>query len=88
MNIKKTIYIISTMVLGLLLSFLTHAGIEIWYINRLLAAGSAPKASSLVHNCFLPASLQIFLLLAGLVAGYFLGQTWWRIIYVEHRRKK
>ncbi len=86
MKIKKTIYIIATMFLGLLLSFLAHAGIEIWYINRLLARGSAPQASSLVHNCFLPASLQIILLLVGLVGGYFLGQTWWRIIYVEHRR--
>jgi len=88
MNIKKTIYIIATMFLGLLLSFLAHAGIEIWHINRLLGRGITPKASSLTHNCFLPASLQIVLLLAGLVGGYFLGQTWWRIIYIEHRRKK
>ena len=87
MNIKKTIYIISTMFLGLLLSFLAHAGIEIWYINRLLAAGRPPQASSLTHSCFLPASLQIILLLAGLIGGYLLGRMWWRIIYVEHRRK-
>jgi len=85
MNIKKTIYIISTMFLGLLLSFLAHAAIEIWYINRLLGLGVAPRASSLTHNCYLPSSLQIILLLAGLVGGYFMGQTWWRIIYVEHR---
>lgn len=88
MNIKKTVYIIATMFLGLLLSFLAHAGIEIWYINRVLAQGQPPKASSLVHNCFLPISFQIILLLAGLIGGYFLGKTWWRIIYVEHRRGK
>jgi len=86
MNIKKTIYIIATMFLGLLLSFLAHAAIEIWYINNLLSRGITPKASSLTHNCFLPWSLQIILLLVGLVGGYFLGQTWWRLVYIEHRR--
>ncbi len=76
------------MFLGLLLSFMIHAAIEIWYINRLLATGRPPQPSSLVHNCFLPSSLQIILLLAGLVGGYFLGRIWWRIIYIEHRGRK
>lgn len=88
MNAKKTTYIILTMILGLILSFLVHAGIEIFYINNLLSKGLSPEPSSLTHQCYLPSSLQIILLLAGLLGGYFLGRIWWRIVYVEHRSKE
>ncbi len=87
MEIKKTIYIILTMFLGLLLSFLAHAGIETWYIDNLLKQGVVPKANSLTPHCFLPLVLQIILSLLGLIGGYFLGKFWWRIIYVEKKRK-
>ncbi len=87
MNIKKTIYIIAAMVLGLLLSFLAHAGIEIWNINRLLGRGIMPQASALTHNCYLPSYLQIILLLAGLIGGYLLGRVWWRLVYIKHHRE-
>jgi len=72
MKTKKTIYILLVMFLGLLLAQIILWSIEIWLLNRLL-------------NADLPAYLQVGLLTLGLVGGYFLGQTWWRIVYVEHR---
>jgi len=86
MNIKKIIYIILTMILGLILSFIFHAAIEICYINHLLGKGILPEPSSLTHQCYLPSVLQIILLLIGLLGGYFLGHLWWRIVYIERKR--
>jgi hypothetical protein len=81
MKLKKTIYIILTIILGLVLSFFVHAAIEIIYINHLLEKGNLPEPSSLTHQCYLPSALQIILLLAGLLGGYFLGHFWWQKIY-------
>ncbi len=78
MNSKKIIYIVLGMVLGLLLSFVIHAVIEIFYINWLLAEEILPRPGSLTHQCFLPSWLQIALPLAGLIGGFFLGCFWWR----------
>jgi len=86
MNAKKIIYIILAIILGLLLSFIVHAAIEIFYINYLLEKGISPEPSLLTHQCYLPSSLQIILLLAGLFGGYFLGRTWWQKIYVEKKK--
>ena len=83
MNIKKITYIILAIILGLFLSFLVHGVIEIFYINHLLNQKLLPEASSLTHQCYLPSFLQIILLLAGFLGGYFLGQKWWHIVYVE-----
>jgi len=89
MRIKKTIYILLTMFLSLLLAEIVHWLIEIWWVNHLLSMGLAPKLYiSLGTHCFLLPYLQFGLLILGLVGGYFLGQTWWRIIYIEHRRWK
>jgi uncharacterized protein YneF (UPF0154 family) len=81
MKIKKTIYITLVMVLGLILSFIAHAIIEIFYINYSLSRGIILKPSALTSRCYLPSILQIFLILAGLIGGYFLGQKWWTKIY-------
>lgn len=88
MNVKKTIYIILAIILGLFLSFIVHAGIEIFYINHLLEKEVLPQPSSLTHQCYLPSFLQIILLLAGLLGGYFLGRFWWRKVYIERKRQK
>ena len=88
MNTKKTVYIILTMILGLILSFIVHAAIEIFYINYLLEKEVLPQPSSLTHQCYLPLSLQIILLLVGLFCGYFLGHFWWRKVYIERKRQK
>ena len=76
------------MVLGVILSFILHAVIEIFYIDYFLSKNILLKPSALTSKCYLPSSLQIFLLLAGIIGGYFLGKFWWRIVYVERRRQK
>lgn len=88
MPVKKTIYILLTIFLGVILSFLAHALIEINYIKYLLARGLAP-ANQMVFGqgyCALPIWLQIGLPLIALIGGYFLGQWWWRVVYIEHKR--
>jgi hypothetical protein len=84
---KKFIYISLWIILGFLLSLFAHAGIEVWYINYLLSHNSAPVNFPVFgHYCALPFSVQYSLLLAGLVAGYFVGKFFWRVVYVERRR--
>lgn len=86
MKAKKTTYLALAVLLGLILSFLVHAAIEIIYINHLLEEGILPQPSSLTHQCYLPSVLQIILLLAGLLGGYFLGRFWWQKVYIEKRQ--
>ena len=81
MNLKKAVYIVLTMVLGLILSFILHAVIEIFYIDYFLDKGILVKPSALTSKCYLPSILQIFLVLAGLLGGYFLGKFWWKKVY-------
>ena len=83
MNLNKTFYIALTIVLGLILSFLLHAVIEIFYINYFLGKNILLKPSALTSKCYLPSALQIFLLLAGFLGGYFLGKFWWKKVYGE-----
>jgi len=88
MNImKKTIYIILTIFLGLLLSFILHALVELVYINIMLARGLEVQGSYFlgVGWCALPIWVQYTFPAMGIIGGYFLGKTWWRIVYVEHR---
>lgn len=86
MGLKKTIYIVLTMVFGLFLSFIVHAIMEIFYIKYFLSKGIVLNSSTLTSRCYLPSFLQIFLILAGLVGGYFLGRKWWYIVYINKRQ--
>lgn len=86
MRNKKTIYIILTIFLCLMLAQMAHWLIEIWLIKELLSSGQIPAAyDDFGAHCFLPSYLQMILPVFGIIAGYFLGQAWWRIVYVEHR---
>ncbi|MEI6379190.1 MAG: hypothetical protein WCO55_06045 [Candidatus Falkowbacteria bacterium] len=86
MKIKKAIYVAMTMLLGWLLSVIIHCLIEILYIRQMLHVDTPPYAYYIFGwPCYLHPVLQLGLILAGLVGGYFLGQTWWRIIYIENR---
>lgn len=81
MNTKKIIYIFLTSVSGLIFSFLIHSVVEIIYINRLLSEGVLPEPSAFTHRCYLPSFLQVFLFLAGIFGGFFLGVFSWRKFY-------
>jgi len=79
---KKLIYLISFTVLGILLQFLIHAGVEIWYINLLV--GDFPKYSFglswnqwfIIHHI-----ATVILLILGAALGFLAGKFFWRKIY-------
>ncbi len=85
---KKSFYVLLSTILGILLSFILHAGIEVLYIrysdninwNSIFGKGA----------CALPIWLQVGLLVIGAGGGFFLGFFWWRLVYIEkkHWRKK
>lgn len=67
------------MILVALIAILTHVIIELVmlkvYNSYLLSTTTVAFISSTV------------ILLVGVIGGYFLGRTWWRIIYIEKRYK-
>lgn len=79
-KLKKAIYLIATTVLGVLLSFIAHAIIEINYLGFIEKQG---KVAAFYHGCALPPALSLGLFLFGAIGGFFLGRFWWRLIYVD-----
>ena len=77
---KKAVYLFISAVLGILLSFLAHAGIEIAYLNW---AQNAGQVVFWYGGCALPLPLQIALLVSGTAGGFLLGRFWWRKVYIE-----
>jgi hypothetical protein len=79
---KKTIYIILFTFLGILLQFLVHAGIEIWYIGLLTGNfsrygfGLSWSQWFIIHHI---ATVILFLL--GTLFGFLQGKYWWQRIY-------
>lgn len=88
-KLKKTIYLSASVILGLLLSFIVHALIEISYLNW---ASRQEIVVPFYCGCALPPVIQVALLLAGAIGGFFLGRFWWRKVYIERvwakKRKK
>ncbi len=79
-KLKKSVYLFASTILGVLLSFIAHALIE---INYLRWAEKHNYAVTFYGGCALPWALQIGLLLAGIVGGFLLGRWWWQKVYVE-----
>jgi len=79
-KIKKIIYLIASTFLGLLLSLIIHAVIEIIYLNW---AQGQNRIVPFYRSCSLHPLIQITLLVAGIVGGFNLGRFWWRKVYVE-----
>ncbi|MBU1102456.1 type II secretion system GspH family protein [Patescibacteria group bacterium] len=83
---KKFIYLCASVFLFILLSFLLHAAIEIPIINLLTqdfakySFGLSWSQWYLIHHLG-----TALLLILAVVAGYFVGQRWWRIIYIEKK---
>jgi len=82
---KRLFYIASFILLGILLQFLAHALIEMWYIGLLLSDfqrygfGFTWDAWVMIHNI-----LTVVFLLAGAWIGYKEGVCWWQKIYEEN----
>ncbi|MFH0852198.1 MAG: prepilin-type N-terminal cleavage/methylation domain-containing protein [bacterium] len=83
---KKIVYIFFCVILGGLLSFILHGLIEIFVIV-LLSNNFATYGLGLSWSdwFFIHTLGTIVLLAAGILGGYFLGQRWWQIIYVQKR---
>ena len=81
---KKAIYITAFTALGILLQFLVHAGVEIWYIGLLLADfpkygfGFSWNTWVVIHHVG-----TVILFAAGVLTGFWQGKYWWRKIYEE-----
>lgn len=79
-KIKNLVYLIASMILGLLLSLNLHVLIEVNYLKYLAAQN---KLAVFYGGCALPPVIQGILLLLGVLGGFFLGSFWWRIVYIE-----
>ncbi len=79
-KLKKAVYYSASIILGLLLSLIVHAIIEIKYLAM---ANSQGWEVNFYFGCALLAWLQVLFWLAGAVGGYFLGSWWWRKLYIE-----
>lgn len=83
---KKFFYVALWTFLGVLVSFLVHAAVEIPVIYMLLTdidtygLGISLLGWQAIHDVATP-----LLLLVGGVVGFMQGVRWWRIIYVEKR---
>ena len=81
MKSKRIVYLISSALLGIILSLLVHAGIEFMYLDWARDAGR----NIVWHGgCALPVVIQIPLLLIGALGGFMLGRFWWLKVYIEH----
>lgn len=84
-KLKYVTYLAAAVVLGLLLSLLAHAAIEISYLKWLASQG---RVAVFYRGCALPPILTAALWLAGAVGGLLLGRAWWRYIYIDRRWEK
>ena len=85
MPIKKVLYIILSALLGLVLSFLAHAFVEMTYL-RITPSDEVVWFTHLgVAVCALPLWLTMLLLAGGIAGGILLGIYWWHKVYIEHK---
>lgn len=84
---KKITYYFLTVILGLLLSILSHVFIEYFYLRQAIVNNTPIQRMGSDLGCALPLWLQISLPIAGVILGFFLGRRWWRIVYIEGRRQ-
>lgn len=88
MEIKKIFYIFCSTILGLLLAVVVHGLLEQWYINRLLDQGVSPIVNNVIAlDLYLPPMVEMGIFLGGIAGGFRAGIVWWRIVYVEKRRR-
>ena len=86
-KILKPLYLFATTILGLLLSFIIHGLLEMFYLS---SDRAITWNSYLGKSCALPLWLQIGLLVVGIAGGLYVGTRWYKIVYIEkrHWRKK
>ena len=88
---KRIVYILLTMFLGLLLSFFVHVALEMPSLTYIVEGGAQVGLVPLLTWVqWVPVHRYstIIIALGGIVGGWFLGRHWWYIVYVEKRRFK
>lgn len=79
-KLKRAVYLTVSTILGIFLSYLAHAVLEINYLSWVQGQ---EKPAVFYGACALWPWLQILLWAGGAVGGFFLGKFWWRKLYVE-----
>jgi len=82
MKVKKTIYIILSALLFLIISYGLHAVIEIIILN---STDSPTWYTHFGGSCALPPVISYLLPVIGIIFGIWAGFKWWQIVYVERR---
>lgn len=77
---KRVIYLIAATVMGVLLSIIVHAFIEMGFLRW---AENQNLAVPFYCGCALPLGLQIVILALGAAGGFLVGRVWYRKIYVD-----
>ena len=86
MKYKRSVYIVAFTVLGILLSFLVHAILEMAVISILVrdfnkyGLGLTWDQWMLIHKVF-----AIVLTVLGSYFGYWQGKHWWKVIYIDKK---
>ena len=87
---KKTIYITLSAFLGIIISFVFHAIIEMVYLSYL-----KKNDIEIIWNqvsgkgdCALPVWFFYLLPIMGVIGGIVLGFRWWNLVYIRLKRDK
>ncbi len=86
-NIKKVVYVILVILLGKMLAFIAFELLSLKLVRSLEERGFAVIYNHILGPIYspLPAGIYWVFIIIGAVGGFFLGLSWWRIVYVEHR---
>lgn len=83
MKIKKIFYLICSTVLGIIFSLIIIEAVEIIYIqiaDRIIWYYYFETISCALHPVVVYGMGFI-----GIIGGFFVGQLWWRMVYIEKR---
>lgn len=79
---KKIIYLVVFVIFGLLLAFLVHSILEVWYTNLLIKNFDKYSLGLTWDGWFTVYQVFYFILFAiGGLIGFFQGKFWWQRIY-------
>jgi len=84
-KIQKIVYLFFWIILGIILSFLFHALVELIYLNW---AEKQEKMVVFYGSCALNPFLQIGILIIGICGGFAMGCFCWQKIYIERIYQK
>ncbi len=87
LSLKKVAYLILAVVLGKLLGLIAFELLSLLVVKLSENDNVSVEYSQMFGPIYSPLSAEFFwiFILVGMIGGFFLGLSWWRIVYVEHR---